>query len=411
MKEWNEFLSELSQELGPSMVSQWVPKLIRFDAANIYLEPVDSFQVDWFEEHIRPKLKNLVNSNHRPIKVHLIFEKRVKEKREEFQLQFKREPSDLELSLDHFIPGEKNLVAFKLLSEGAPFNPIYIFGPKGSGKTHLLMGAAIDLEKKGKKVFFVNANTFTEHVVQAIRLGQMQAFRKAYREIDALIVDDIHIFSKKNATQEEFFHTFNTLHTQGKPIILSANSAPSQLTQIEQRLTSRFEWGISLEIGHSSLEAILKKKTELWKIQAPQELIQWLITHFSKGPVTALQVLLLRSKGQPLTVPQAEKTLKDLLAKERENALTPEKIVKTVASHYGITQEDILGKSQMRGVATPRQMAMYLCREKLKLPFQKIGEIFGRDHSTVMSSIKLIQKGIDEKTIELIREKFPELST
>lgn len=404
MKEWSEFLSELSQELGPNMVNQWVPKLIRFDAANIYLEPVDSFQVDWFEEHIRPKLKNLVNSNHRPIRVHLISEKREKDKKEEFQLRFSKDTIDPELSLDHFIPGEKNLVAYKLLSESAPFNPIYIFGPKGSGKTHLLMGAASDLEKKGKKVFFVSANTFTEHVVQAIRVGQMQAFRKTYREIDALIVDDIHIFSRKTATQEEFFHTFNTLHTQGKQIILSAGCAPSQLSQIEQRLTSRFEWGISLEIAPSPLEAILKKKMEQWKIHAPQELIQWLVAHFPKGPVTALQALLLRSKGQPLTVPYAEKTLESLLEKEKEEALTPERIVKGVATHYGITKEDILGKSQMRGVAIARQMAMYLCREKLKLPFQKIGEIFGRDHSTVMSSIKLIQKGIEEKTIEPIHE-------
>lgn len=401
MKEWNEFLSELSQELGPNMVNQWVPKLIRFDAANIYLEPVDSFQVDWFEEHVRPKLKNLVNSNHRPIKVHLVSEKRGKDKKEEILLHFKSDALDPQLSLDNFIPIEKNLVAYKLLQESAPFNPIYIYGPKGSGKTHLLTGAALDLTKRGKKVFFVSADTFTSHVVQAIRLGQMQAFRKAYREIDALIVDDIHIFSRKNATQEEFFHTFNTLHTQGKQIILSAGCAPSQLTQIEQRLTSRFEWGISLEIGTSSLDAILKQKMALWKVDAPPELIPWLTAHFSKEPVTALQALLLRSKGGTLTVQYAEKALRDLLEKEAENALTPEKIVKGVANHYGITQDDILGKSQMKGIAIARQMAMYLCRERLKLPFQKIGEIFGRDHSTVMSSIKLIQKGIEDQSITI----------
>lgn len=405
MKEWNEFVSELEHEMGSELVQKWIPKLSRFDAANVYLEAADSFQASWFEEHIRPKLKGFTNANNRPIRVHLVAEKKTKEKRDEPQMAFNPDRLDLEMTLENFIPSEKNRIAYQLLKEPIQFNPIYLYGAKGAGITHLLMGVALQLEKMGKRVFFVRTETFTEHVVQAIRIGSMQQFRKVYRDIDALIIDDIHILSKKSATQEEFFHTFNTLHTQGRPILIGANAPPSQLQEVEARLISRFEWGISLEVGKTDAKTILRKKAEGWKLDLSEELISWLAEKFSNEPVIALQALVLRSKGELLNVMAAERLLKDLLAKQSENALSFEKIVKLIAAHYGITSEDILGKSQMRASVLPRQVAMYFCREKLKLPYQKIGELFGRDHSTVMSSIKLVQKGVDDKTLNLI--EFP----
>ncbi len=397
MKEWDDFLSSLNRELGADCLAKWLPKRVRFDAANIYLEAKDSFQISWFEEHIRPRIKGLMNANGRPIKVHLLAEKKERAKPERSFSVFNPDPLDPELTLDHFIPSEKNRVAYHLLLEPSPFNPIYLYGPKGAGKTHLLMGSAQLMRKWGKKVFFIRAETFTEHVVSAIRAGQMQEFRKQIREIDALAIDDIHIFSKKWATQEEFFHTFNTLHTAGKPVLISANCPPSALREVEPRLISRFEWGISLEIGRSDPTQILKKKEEQWKTVLPEPLFEWLLVQFPKDPILPFQSLILRAREAKLTVELAQKLLKDLIEKESENALNFEKIVKTVAAHYGITIEDILGKSQMRSVALPRQMAMYYCREKLKLPYQKIASLFQRDHSTVMSSIKQIQKNLDEK--------------
>ncbi len=402
MREWQQFLAQLERDFGPGIVKEWVPKLIRFDAGNIYLEARDSFQIGWFEEHVRPRLKGLTNANQRPIKVHLGEKRGPQKQEEEKPLSFNPDPVDPELTLDNYIPSNQNLVAHKLLSEPSPFNPIYLYGPKGAGKTHLLMGAALQLQKSGKRVFFIRAETFTEHVVHAIRLGQMQAFRKVYRDIDALIIDDIHIFSRKAATQEEFFHTFNTLHTLGRMILISANAAPPQLSEIEPRLISRFEWGISLGLEKGPMKPILEKKAALWKMPLTDELTQFLLAKCPKDPILALQALAYRSKGAPVTPPIAEKLLKDLLAKEQENALTPERIIKTIAAHYGITSEDLLGKSQMRECVLPRQIAMYYCRERLKMPFQKIGELFGRDHSTVMSSVKLIRKGIEEKKIEVI---------
>jgi chromosomal replication initiator protein len=411
MESWQQFLSQLEQELGPHVVKEWMPKLVRFDAANIYLEPRDSFQVNWFEEHARPLLKNLKNNNHRPIKVHLLSHKKASVVKEEVkELLFSQDPIESEMTLENFIPSEENLVAYKLLSENAPFNPIYLYGPSGSGKTHLLMAAAQKLQLNGKKVFFIKAETFTEHVVQAIRLAKMQNFRKVYRDIDVLIVDDIHIFSRKNATQEEFFHTFNTLHTMGRLILLSSNVAPNQLSEIEPRLISRFEWGLSLSLKKGDMRPILEKKAALWKMSLEPKVIDFLLHTFPQNPMIALQALALRAKNGPIHCLLAERLLKDLILKEKENALTFEKVIKGVSMHYGVTSEDLLGKSQMREYVLPRQVAMYFCREKLKMPFQKIGDLFSRDHSTVMSSIRIVQKGIEENKIEAIAKITSSLS-
>lgn len=404
MHEWDQFLAELDKEIGVDAVTKWLRPLkkVRFDAANLYLEAPDSFTANWFEEHIRPKAR-LVNNNSRPIRIHLSIAGPTKHSPSTDSTTFfsiKSDSLDPLLTLDTFIPSGVNLIAHQLLKDPTGYNPIYLYGPSKTGKTHLLMGVAQMLQAQGKKVFYVRAETFTEHVVQAIRLGQMRIFRQTYRDIDALIIDDIQIFSKKSATQEEFFHTFNTLHTLGRPVILSANVPPSKLVEIEPRLVSRFEWGITLGLEKGDTEQILRKKAEGWKMTLSKEVFDFLLNEFPKDPVLALQALVIRATG-PVTRVAAEKLLADLLTKEKEHVLTPQQIVKAVAAHYGILEEDILGKSQTREMATPRQVAMYLIREQLKWPFQKIGDFFGRDHSTVMAAIKLIHKGAEEKSIDL----------
>lgn len=407
MQAWDQFLVRLEGKLGAETVEKWVRSLrvLHFDAVNLYLEAGDSFQIDWFEEHVRPHLQgNLLNNNERPIQVHLSLPivtpaEKVDAKQESFAIT----PNGLnpEMTFENFLVSEQNKIALEILREGE-FNPVFLYGAKGSGKTHLLMSCALEMEKRGKRVFYVRAETFTEHVVQAIRLGFMQDFRRAYREIDVLLVDDIHIFSRKNATQEEFFHTFNALHTAGKQIFLTSNVPPSKLNEIEPRLISRFEWGISIPLEVHEMKGLLQKKAALWGVTLSEELVNYLLQKFPREPLLALQALVLRGKSEVITPLLVERLLGDLLEKEQTDALTSEKIIKTIAGHYAIKGEDLLGKSQMREYAFPRKVAMYLCREKLKLPFQKIGELFGRDHSTVMTSIRQIEKEVEKKNSDVL---------
>ncbi|MCB1111479.1 MAG: chromosomal replication initiator protein DnaA [Chlamydiales bacterium] len=446
MKAWDNFITLQEIELGKETVDKWLRtlKVIRFDACNLYLEAKDSFQALWFEEHVRQKVTTrLFNNNNKKIKVHLAVANAAPLPKKSKKTSEKEQPQAFSLSFDDVDPhcsfktlhvDENNLLAYKLLTaicaiadDNAPaaelgtFNPIYIHGTPGTGKTHLLMATTQALRANGYKVLFARAETFTEHVVGAIRAGEMSKFREAYRNIDVLILDDVHIFSRKGATQEELFHTFNTLHLSGRQIILSANCSPAELQHVEPRLVSRFEWGITLELKTPTkieLRSILNAKASALKYKLQPRIATFLEETFTSSPkalIRSLEALILRThlSGSATThVTQAHQQLEDLIREEESLAITPEKIIQTVANNFGIKPEDILGKAQSRDCVLPRQIAMYLIREKLKLPYMKIGDLFSRDHSTVMSSVRLINKGIEEKSneissgVETIRKKL-----
>ncbi|MEZ5314782.1 MAG: DnaA/Hda family protein [Chlamydiales bacterium] len=445
MRAWEEFLVEQEQKIGKEIVEKWLRplKVVRFDACNLYLEAKDSFKSIWFEEHMRHRVETgFYNNNHKQIKVHLsIASQTIDKKRKKtnfisnenstFHIDFN--DFDCEARFDNYIPSQENLLAYKLLCEASginsdnlkptqekksslTFNPIYLFGRSGTGKTHLMMAAANQLKEAGQKVLYVRADTFTEHVVGAIRSGEMQAFRKAYRNADALFIDDVEIFSRKGATQEELFHTFNTLHIQNKQLIFSAVCAPQDLKFIEPRLISRFEWGIVIPLQMAEKEemrTILNQHIKKTGFALEDSVISFLLDRFgsnTKGLIRAFNALVLRTHlnkeiGNPLSLPlslkSVEQSLGDLIQEEEKIALTPGKIIRTVAQYYGIRMEDILSKSQARDCALPRQIAMHLCRQELNLPFMKIGDLFTRDHSTVMASVKQIQKRLDTKNHEI----------
>lgn len=444
MQAWETFLAQQEKELGSDVVQKWLKpfKVLRFDAGNLFLEAKDYFQALWFEEHIRPKAQQkLVNNNNRRIKIHLSIangmangekqkplRKAGKEKKEQtpppFQLNF--DSLDPFAVFEHFIVMEGNHVPYKLmcetcgydgqtrqllpsLKEQAVYNPIYLYGPSGTGKTHLLNACTSVLRQRGLKTIYARAETFTEHVVSAIRAGEMSTFRQTYRNIDVLIIDDVHIFSRKGATQEELFHTFNTLHLAGKQIILSANCSPQELQLIEPRLISRFEWGIVVPLEplqQTHMEQLVFAKSAFLNFALNAKIASFLTETFSSGAkalIKALEALILRlhlneQKEQtlPLSVSLTKHYLADLISEEEKNAITPHKIIQTVAEFYGIRTDDILGESQSRECVIPRQIAMYLCRMKLKMPFMKIGSLFTRDHSTVMSSVKRICKEVEK---------------
>jgi chromosomal replication initiator protein len=436
MQAWEKFVSVQEAELGTETIQKWLKtlKVVRFDACNLHLEAKDAFQAMWFEEHIRQKvLTKLLNNNNKRIKVHLSVantqnkptkSKSKKDKQPEvltpkFTLIF--DELDPQCTFKNFVVAEANQLSYQVVikvssisHELGTFNPIYLHGSTGAGKTHLLMAAGHELRNLGFNVIYSRAQTFTDHVVSAIRAGEMSTFRQAYRNIDILIIDDVHLFSRKAATQEEFFHTFNTLHIAGKQMILSANCAPGELQLIEPRLISRFEWGISLSLetpGTEELSQIVQQKAEMMSYPLHPKVIEFLLETFknSKSLSRALEALVLRShlnqsSGKTnalLTAPLAKQILSDLILEEEKAALTPIRIIQEVAQAFGIRQEDILGKAQTRDCVLPRQIAMHLSRHQLKMPFTKIGDLFGKDHSTVMSSVKLIQKGIDTDDREI----------
>jgi len=447
MRAWESFLEKQEDQLGPHIFNKWLTPLrvVKFDAGNLYLEAQNHFQALWFEEHIRKKAEQeLLATNQRKVKIHLNIandipkqtnSKRKPQKKNSTPQPFKFHFDELDpfCTFKNFISSDANLVPNKLMQEIIShqtqtepgefsekelinFNPVYIYGLSGTGKTHLLMATAGALKASGLNVIYVRAETFTDHVVRAIRAGEMSVFRQTYRQADVLLIDDAHVFSRKGATQEEFFHTFNALHLAGKQIILSANCVPQELQHIEPRLISRFEWGIVLPmspIDRSQFKKLLTNKMKALNFNLNKKTADFLLDSFSTNPkalTRALEALILRAHmkddqahtSESITVAQAEVVLKDLIQEEKEHEVTSDRINFTVAEHYGVVSDDLTGDSQKKDYVLPRQVAMYLCRDKLNLPYMKIGSLFNRDHSTVMSSIKRVAKEIEGGNHELV---------
>ncbi len=419
MRLWEEFLKEQARQIGAETVAKWLQplKVKKYDAANLYLEASDALFALWFEEHIRPKLgKKFCNNNGRPIRVHLSFPSERKQPAREWK---KEEPDwridslDPSFTLEQFVLSEKNLLVHRLIyqlvaektsgSELGAFNPIYIHGPVGTGKTHLLIAIAHALKNQGLHVLYCRSETFTDHVVKAIRSSSMKEFRKIYRNVDVLLLDNVQSFSGKKATQEELFHTFNELHLAGKQIVMAADVAPRELKDIEPRLVSRFEWGIVLSVellSKSEQATMLENKCQHFQLHLNEKVCAYLqdtFTSSTKSLVKAVEALVLRTEAKPTpTSPQAAREmLSDLILEEEKSRINPEKILLTVSEKFGMKIEELTGKTQKKECTIPRQIAMYLCRDVLRLPFMKIGDLFSRDHSTVMSSIKIVKEEIE----------------
>ncbi|AAF39363.1 Chromosomal replication initiator protein DnaA 1 [Chlamydia muridarum str. Nigg] len=426
MRAWEEFLLLQEKEIGTDTVNKWLRslKVLCFDACNLYLEAKDSFQVTWFEEHIRHKVKaNLINNNGKPIRVRVTsLDKSTPFKESQIQQEktayFTMQYGDIDpqMSFANFLVTPENDLPVRILQEfakvseqgkGFPFNPIYLFGPESSGKTHLMQAAVGILREAGVKTLYVSSQLFTEHLVSAIRSGEMQRFRAFYRNVEALFIEDIEVLSGKGATQEEFFHTFNSLHTEGKLIVISSIFAPGDLKAMEERLISRFEWGIAVPVSpltREGLKSFLERRIEQLNIRIEETALDFLIQALSSHIKSLLHALTTLAKRvaykklshQLLYQGDVEALLQDVLQAAEHIRLTPSGIVRATAQYYGVSPENILGRSQSREYVLPRQVAMFLCRQKLSLSYVKIGEVFSRDHSTVISSIRAISQKLDE---------------
>lgn len=333
-------------------------------------------------------------------------------------------------TFDTFVVGNNNKFAHAASlavaeSPGKMYNPLFIHGGAGLGKTHLMHSIAhfVLNQNPEKKVLYVTSETFTNELIDAIRNGNntaMTKFREKYRSVDVLLIDDIQFIIGKEATQEEFFHTFNDLHGNKKQIIISSDKPPKEIETLEERLRSRFEWGLTVDIQSPDYEtrmAILRKKEEMEGYNIDNEVIKYIAMHIKsnirelEGALNKL-VALSNLEKREITVELAEEALKDIVSPDEKKEVTPALIVNTVAEHFHVSVDDIRSNKRNNEIVVPRQIAMYLCNTMTSVGLKKIGsEIGGRDHSTVLHGSKKISdemKTSDDmrKTIEILQKKI-----
>ena len=301
------------------------------------------------------------------------------------------------------------------------YNPLFIYGAAGLGKTHLMQAIGHEIMRQNKlKVLYMTSEEFTNELISSIQGRSQIAFRNKYRTMDVLLIDDIHFIAGKEATQEEFFHTFNALHDAYKQIVLSSDRPPKDIPTLEERLVSRFEWGLVTDIQAPDIEtriAILKKKSEMMKLDCPSDAL-FFIANLVKASIRELEGTFNRAIGYarahkcPLTLETAELALKDLVEKSASRHITIDLIQRTTAAHFNIRLADMISPKRPKMIALSRQVAMYLCRELTQASLVDVGDAFGgRDHSTVLYACKKIADKIKRKTdiardVELITEQL-----
>jgi chromosomal replication initiator protein len=304
------------------------------------------------------------------------------------------------------------------------YNPLYLYGNSGLGKTHLMhsIGHFVLDKNPDAKVLYVTSETFTNELINSIQNNKMEEFRQKYRKIDLLMIDDIQFIAKKESTQEEFFHTFNALYESSKQIVISSDRPPKELKPLEERLISRFEWGLTVDVQSPDYEtriAILRKKAQRDHITVPDDVMAYIAKNIAsnirelEGALTRI-VAFATLTNQDISISLAENSLKDIFSENAATPLTPDLIQQVVAEHYGIRVEDIQGSKKPKNIAFPRQVSMYLCRKLLDISLPKIGESFGgRDHTTVIHAISKIEKQMEtdtalQKTLHQLEKEIKE---
>ncbi len=314
-------------------------------------------------------------------------------------------------SFESFVVGSSNQFAHAAAravaeSPSRSYNPLFLYGGVGLGKTHLMHAIAQEVQRLNPdaRVLYLSAERFLNDLINALRFERMHEFKRRYRELDVLLMDDVQFIAGKESTQEEFFHTFNALHDAQKQIVVTSDTLPKEIPTLEERLRSRFEWGLIADIQPPDLEmkiAIIRKKAASEKADVPNDVAMF-IAGTVKSNVRELEgrlnrVLAFSSlTGKPLTVELAKETLRDIVGNEEQRAV-PSEILKAVASHYGLRVSDMKAKSNAKPVAFPRQVAMYLCRKLTELSYPEIGRLFNdKHHSTVMHSVEKIGRMIED---------------
>jgi len=406
---WQATLGQLQMEMPKAAFDTWVrdADLVSYEDGSFVIGVNNTYARDWLESRLLSKASRLLTGiMNRTVEVRFIVwnNQSYPEKKEIAEpIAEDNNPNNngnsnrnSRYSFDTFVVGASNRLAHaaSLAVAEKPaqaYNPLFLYGGVGLGKTHLLHAIGNMIHNSGARVLYVSSEEFTNDLIYAIRTHTTQAFREKYRQIDILLVDDIQFIAGKESTQEEFFHTFNTLHGQDKQIVISSDRPPKALVTLEERLCSRFEWGLIADIQPPDFEtrlAILRAKADRIGCNISFELLD-IIAHRVQSNIRELEGALTKVaafadlSGVPLSQKLVDTALADLLP--RKSDVKPDEIVKRVADTFGVSVEKMLGRDRSREVALPRQIAMYILRHEANISLPQIGETLGgRDHTTVM---------------------------
>jgi chromosomal replication initiator protein len=452
---WSRILDQARREIPEQTFRTWLEptEALEFDGKTVYVGTPDQFAADWNDSKHSQLLSNLapIALGH-PLQI--VFRVHEERKRRSQMDLFVAPPSQVvpkvertivgtststaplsaRYTFDHFVIGKSNELAYAAAdavaqAPGRVYNPLFIYGDTGLGKTHLMQAVAHEILRREPttRVLYIGTEQFTNEYVTAIQSRTTQDFRRRYRETDLLLVDDVHFLKGKEATQEEFFHTFNALYEAGRQIIMTSDRAPSEIPGIESRLVSRFQWGMVADIELPDLEhriAILQHKAHLDHLEhtVPDTVIRFVAENVRSSvrelEGSVIKLLAYASlKHRDITVDLAREALRDKLRTSFESGsstaptgLSINTIQHAIASEWGITVEGLKSKTRTKTLTIPRQAAMYLCRELLGLQLVEIGNAFGgRDHSTVIHSLErassLLETDTDFRTrVESVKQ-------
>jgi len=440
-KIWPQTLELLKTKISDQNISTWINPIVpvKISGNILTVEVPNKFVKDWIKDNYKKTIEEALSEvgtvNY---KLEIIINKKIKneDKKETKQQNFKiiekkEEPVETSLinindkyTFDSFVSGPSNQFAHAAAmavskNPATTYNPLFIYGGVGLGKTHLInaIGNEIHKNNKSTKICYYSSEKFTNELINSLRHAKMEEFRNKFRSIDILLIDDIQFIAGKKSTQEEFFHTFNALYESHKQIVVTSDKFPKEIPDLEERLRSRFEWGLIADIQAPDTEtkqAILKMKADINNIQLPEDVIYFLANSISNN-VRELEGYLIRIgaysslTSTPINIDMAKKVLKDILI-ENSREITIEKIQKKVAEHFQIKVVDLKSSKRLKSIVFPRQVAMYICRNMTNFSYPEIGSKFGgKDHSTIIHAIKKIEKNMQEDIqIKTVIEKLIE---
>ena len=424
---WDKAKDYLQDKLGKAAFETWILPLSpkQKDKDVLVLQAPDNFFRDWVEKHYREAIQEAIDSvSKQGLQVNLETTAQIKSdypsSTAQPLLSKPRGPQDTfglnpRYTFENFVvgPSNRHAHAYSLAVAESPakaYNPLFVYGGVGLGKTHLMQAICHHAKEKlggNLKICYMTSERFTNELIDAIQHHSTPGFRQKYRNTDVLVIDDIHFIAGKESTQEEFFHTFNTLYDAHKQIIISSDRPPKEIANLQDRLVSRFGWGLTTDIQPPDLEtrvAILKKKIEREPVSIPDEVI-FFIAQLIKTNVRELEGALIRTiaysllEEKPITLDLTKEVLKDLL-KEPRKLITADFIQRCVAEEFGVSLQEIKTKRRHKNIVLPRQIAMYLSRELTDLSLPEIGNsLGGKDHTTVLHAYNKIKEGLKKDEV------------